>query len=83
LNLDKPDNTTPGKLIKLTTFLNEGELNLPRYVFSYYSGESARMHEIFRPYLKSYDGKLRKGEDPGLKRLFYAMPVHSQFVLLV
>lgn len=55
---------------------------LPRYVFSYYSGESSRMHEIFRPYLENYDSKLRNGEDPGLKRLFYAMPVHSQFVLL-
>src|SRR5262249_26108024 len=30
----------------------------------------------------SYDGKLRNGENPGLKRLFYALPVHSQFVLL-
>lgn len=40
------------------------------------------MHEVFRPYLERYDNKLRNGEDPGLKRLFYAMPVHSQFVLL-
>ncbi|HHE3858690.1 TPA: AAA family ATPase, partial [Escherichia coli] len=55
---------------------------LPHYVFSYYSGESSRMHEVFRPYLESYDSKLRNGVDPGLKRLFYAMPVHSQFVLL-
>jgi len=40
------------------------------------------MYEVFRPYLERYDSKLRIGEDPGLKRLFYAMPVHSQFVLL-
>lgn len=71
-----------GKAIKLTTFLKAEAEYLPRYVFSYYSGESTRMHEVFRPYLESYDGKLRNGEDPGLKRLFYAMPVHSQFVLL-
>jgi predicted ATPase len=71
-----------GKTVKLTTFLAGGESNLPRYVFSYYSGESTRMHEVFRSYLESYDSKLRGGEDPGLKRLFYAMPVHSQFVLL-
>ena len=37
---------------------------------------------MFRPYLEEFDKKLRRGEDPGLKRLFYAMPVHSQFVLL-
>lgn len=71
-----------GKAVKLTTFLADGDTNLPRYVFSYYSGESTRMHEVFRPYLESYDSKLRNGDDPGLKRLFYAMPVHSQFVLL-
>lgn len=71
-----------GKTIKLTAFLNADSEYLPRYVFSYYSGESPRMHEVFRPYLENYDSKLRNGEDPGLKRLFYAMPVHSQFVLL-
>lgn len=71
-----------GKSIKLTAFLADDGKYLPRYVFSYYSGESLRLHEVFRPYLESYDSKLRNGEDPGLKRLFYAMPVHSQFVLL-
>lgn len=71
-----------GTPIKVSTFFNSDVQYLPRYVFSYYSGESSRMHEIFRPYLEIYDGKLRNGEDPGLKRLFYAMPVHSQFVLL-
>lgn len=71
-----------GQAVKLTKFLADATPYLPRYVFSYYSGESTRMHEVFRPYLESYDSKLRNGEDPGLKRLFYAMPVHSQFVLL-
>lgn len=69
-----------GKQIKFNEFLSEDYL--PKYVFSYYSGESSRMHEIFRPYLESYDKKLRNGVDPGQKRLFYAMPIHSQFVLL-
>ncbi|MEH8016523.1 AAA family ATPase [Rheinheimera muenzenbergensis] len=68
--------------IHLSEFLKDDSSYLPRYVFSYYSGESSRMYEIFRPYLEKYDKKLRNGEDPGLKRLFYAMPVHSQFVLL-
>ena len=79
---DDADKSPKGKPIKLTAFLNADTEYLPRYVFSYYSGESPRMHEVFRPYLEGYDSKLRKGEDPGLKRLFYAMPVHSQFVLL-
>lgn len=68
--------------VHLLEFLKEDSKYLPRYVFSYYSGESERMYEIFKSYLEKYDKKLRNGEDPGLKRLFYAMPVHSQFVLL-
>jgi predicted ATPase len=68
--------------VHLLDFLKEDSEYLPRYVFSYYSGESERMLNIFKPYLEKYDKKLRNGEDPGLKRLFYAMPVHSQFVLL-
>ncbi|MCG9098212.1 AAA family ATPase [Laribacter hongkongensis] len=68
--------------VHLSEFLKDDSKYLPRYVFSYYSGESGRMYEIFKPYLEKYDKKLRNGEDPGLKRLFYAMPVHSQFVLL-
>lgn len=58
------------------------ERNLPRYVFSYYSGDSSRMYDIFSPYLRWYDDQLRAGKNPGLKRLFYALPIHSQFVLL-
>ncbi len=79
---EKSVSASRGKAIKLTAFLTDDRLHLPRYVFSYYSGESPRMHEVFRPYLESYDSKLRNGDDPGMKRLFYAMPVHSQFVLL-
>lgn len=72
-----------GKSIKLTAFLNADSEYLPRYVFSYYSGEGSRMYDIFEPYLKDYYQKLiRSKTDPEPKRLFYALPVHSQFVLL-
>lgn len=82
IDSEAPVSALRGKTIKLTAFMNANSEYLPRYVFSYYSGESQRMQEVFRPYLENYDSKLRNGEDPGLKRLFYAMPVHSQFVLL-
>jgi hypothetical protein len=75
------DGTPIGKQVTRAAFLAD-PANLPRHVFSYYSGESTRMQDIFRPYMEQYDRKLRAGEDPGAKRLFYAMPVHSQFVLL-
>lgn len=76
--------TTPlrGKKISLKAFFDEPTKHLPHYVFGYYSGESERLYDVFKPYLEGYDKQLRQGKDPGLKRLFYALPVHSQFVLL-
>lgn len=71
-----------GGKLTLNAFLKDDEKHLPRYVFSYYSGESPRMYEVFQPYLEGYDKVLRGGKDPGPKRLFYALPVHSDFVLL-
>jgi predicted ATPase len=74
---------TQGEPIELSAFLNADGEYLPRYVFSYYSGESPRMHDVFVPYLKDYYQKLLQStNDPAPKRLFYALPVHSQFVLL-
>ena len=80
---DDADTSPQGEPIKLTAFLNADTEYLPRYVFSYYSGESSRMHEVFEPYLKSYYKDLLVSKvDLAPKRLFYALPVHSQFVLL-
>ncbi len=80
---EAPVSALRGKAIKLTAFLNADSEYLPRYVFSYYSGEGSRMYDIFEPYLKDYYQKLvRSKTDPEPKRLFYALPVHSQFVLL-
>lgn len=69
------------RLLRMSEFLKD-EKNLPRFVFSYYSGESSRLKNVYAPYLTRYDKQLRSGEDPGLKRLFFALPEHSQFVLL-
>lgn len=77
----KADVAPAGQRVTRSAFVAD-DANIPRYVFSYYSGESTRLREVFQPYLEQYDRKLRGGEDPGAKRLFYAMPVHSQFVLL-
>ena len=65
----------------LRVFLSDSA-NLPSHLFSYYSGESTRMYDVFAPYLRWHDEQMRAGKDPGLKRLFYALPIHSQFVLL-
>ncbi|MEZ9779213.1 AAA family ATPase [Vibrio cyclitrophicus] len=68
--------------ISLTDFTKQRDDFLPKYVFGYYSGHSERMHDVFLPYLEKYDDNLRNGINPGLRKLFYAKPVHSQFALL-
>jgi predicted ATPase len=77
-----PDWSKLGEPISITQFLRQQDAYLPRYIFGYYSGTSDRLQEVFRKYLMQYDKSLRIGKDPGLRRLFYALPVHSQFVLL-
>ncbi len=71
-----------GDLISRTQLLGEQSEHLPKFLFGYYSGESDRMEGVFRKYLKSYDDSLISNKDPGLKRMFFAEPVHSNFVLL-
>lgn len=73
----------PGDRITASEFFKGQAAHLPRYVFSYYSGESTRMRDLFLPYLQEYYRALLDSKvDPAPKRLFYALPVHSQFVLL-
>lgn len=58
---------------------------LPRHVFAYYSGPSQRLEEHFAVHQKSFrDALLYRKHDlfEPLRPLFYARPVHSQFVLL-
>lgn len=71
-----------GTAISRTKLIGDASDHLPRFLFGYYSGESERMKEVFRAYLKNYDDKLIADNDPGLKRMFFAEPVHSNFVLL-
>tara|TARA_R110002096_G_scaffold51665_19_gene135078 strand:- start:2865 stop:4574 length:1710 start_codon:yes stop_codon:yes gene_type:complete len=79
--LDELHSFDPNAKISLN-LLRENAGYLPEHVFGYYSGESSRMRAIFEKYLAKYDSKLRNGQDPGAKRLFFALPEHSQFVLL-
>ncbi|PMG76919.1 AAA family ATPase [Vibrio lentus] len=71
--------------IKYSTFRKKENKFLPQFIFGYYSGNSDRMQSAFEPYLKRYDDALRNsknGQEVGLRKLFYALPEHSQFVLL-
>lgn len=54
----------------------------PHHVFSYYSGPSNRLEKHFWPHQKKYSEALRKERDLPLRPFFYAMPIHSQFVML-
>lgn len=71
--------------LKLNDFLVEDSNYLPKYIFSYYSGHSERMFKIFEPALKDHYEKLMKFElsdENFIRKKFYALPEHSQFVLL-
>lgn len=68
--------------VSTSKFFQERDEFLPEYIFGYYSGESKRFANLFEKYTLKYDKKLRSGDDPGPKKLFYALPVHSNFVLL-
>ena len=71
-----------GDTISNRKFKAEKDEYLPSNVFAYYSGNEKRMEEHFaRHQQKFYDEMLNKGEGK-FRRLFYARPVHSNFVLL-
>lgn len=70
--------------IKFSQFKKQRDEFIPKFVFGYYSGHSDRMQAAFKPYEQQYYKQLinNKTKDPGFRRLFYALPVHSHFVLL-
>ena len=71
-----------GDVISKSQFKTNKDEYLPSNVFAYYSGNEKRMEEHFaRHQQKFYDEMLNKGEGK-FRRLFYARPVHSNFVLL-
>lgn len=67
-------------LSKLKT--GEGQRWLPHHVFAYYSGPSDRLEEHFREHQGRFYRDLLEGREQAFRPLFYARPVHSQFVLL-
>ncbi|ODL95388.1 AAA family ATPase [Acinetobacter pittii] len=81
-DLESPDDYSE---LKLNDYLREDTKYLPKYIFSYYSGHSDRMFKIFEPALKEHYNKLMKfklADDNFIRKKFYALPEHSQFVLL-
>jgi len=59
-----------------------GQSYLPRHVFAYYSGPSDRLEQHFREHQRRFYRDLLDGKEKPFRPLFYARPVHSQFVLL-
>ncbi len=57
-------------------------MNLPKYVFAYYSGVSNRLEEHFDKHQRIFYNDLLKGKENPLRPLFYARPIHSNFVLM-
>lgn len=69
-------------------FSSEGKRKfLPQYVFTYYSGVSNRLDEIFWTHQNNFYTKIIKpdfdiNELDDLRRLFYVKSIHSFFVLM-
>ncbi len=61
---------------------NDVFLNLPEYIFAYYSGISNRLEEHFDSSQKKFYNDLKKGVNRPFRPLFYGRPIHSNFVLL-
>jgi predicted ATPase len=79
--VSKPDGTNE-VLARDALKTDSGKQWLPRHVFAYYSGPSDRLEEHFRPHQKAFYRDLLKGKESLFRPLFYARPVHSNFVLL-
>lgn len=76
----------PSDMISMTEFRRKkGGYHLPQHVFAYYSGPSQRLEEHFREHQELFYRALLESKeqmDQPLRPLFYARPIHSQFVLL-
>lgn len=77
------------KSIPYTKFFSaEGKQTyLPKYVFTYYSGSSNRLDQLFWEHQRNFYDKIIKPdfkpiELDNLRRLFYVKQIHSFFVLL-
>lgn len=75
-----------GKVAGKEYFYDKDENNLykylPSYVFAYYSGSSNRLEQHFDYHQNKFYHDLLDGIDKPFRPLFYARPVHSNFVLL-
>lgn len=75
-----------GKKIPKSQFV-KNKSYLPTYVFTYYSGQSQRLSQLFWDHQKCFYSNIIKKDFfrdhiNDLRRLFYVQPVHSFFVLM-
>lgn len=81
-NKDLFENDTTAKELSRTIFKKRHADFLPRYLIAYYSGVSNRLKEHFDAHQRIFYNALLKGDDDPLRPLFYARPIHSNFVLM-
>jgi predicted ATPase len=76
--LIKVDGTT----MSMKDFFGNKREYLPNHTFGYYSGPTNRLAQHFHRHQQRFYDEQRRGEERPLRPLFFALPVHSQFVLL-
>lgn len=71
-----------GKIVTMSHFFTNKREYLPNHTFGYYSGPTNRLAQHFDQHQRRFYDEQRRGEERPLRPLFFALPVHSQFVLL-
>jgi len=77
--------TVDGKRTSMKEFFENKREYLPNHVFGYYSGPTNRLAQHFEHHQRLFYDQQRSPDNKGdrpLRPLFFALPVHSQFVLL-
>lgn len=75
--------TVNDERVSYSQFTSEkGKKYRPAHVFGYYSGPSNRLEKHFNRHQERFYRDLLENKPEPLRPLFYARPVHSQFVLL-
>jgi predicted ATPase len=74
--------TVDGRKVSMREFFDNKRTFLPNHVFGYYSGPTNRLAQHFDHHQRIFYKQQIEGEVAPLRPLFFALPVHSQFVLL-
>ncbi len=78
----RPAVVIDGKPSSASQLIEHAREYLPSHIFTYYSGKSERIEQLFQAHQRRFSQVLRQGKDDLVRRLFYCRGGHSKLVLL-